>query len=53
MTGLQCGDVVETPRKPSTGLKRLLPGAIAGRLTVLEGDLDAILDDLLPRIAPT
>jgi AcrR family transcriptional regulator len=27
--------------------------AIAGRLTVLEGDLDEILDDLLPRIAPT
>ena len=27
--------------------------AIAGRLSVLEGDLDTLLDDLLPRIAPT
>ncbi len=27
--------------------------AIAGRLIVLEGDVDQILDDLLPRVAPT
>ncbi|MFW6060255.1 MAG: TetR/AcrR family transcriptional regulator [Phycisphaeraceae bacterium] len=27
--------------------------AIAGRLVVLEGDVDQILDDMLPRIAPT
>lgn len=27
--------------------------AIAGRLVVLEGDLDQLLDDLLPRVAPT
>lgn len=35
------------------GLHGLAMLAIAQRLCVLEGDLDALLDDLLPRIAPT
>lgn len=35
------------------GLHGLATLAIASRLAVLEGDLDELLDDLLPRIAPT
>ncbi len=35
------------------GLHGLATLAIAGRLVVLEGDLDHLLDDLLERVAPT
>lgn len=35
------------------GLHGLAMLAISGRLVVLEGDLDHLLDDLLPRVAPT